>query len=140
MKSSRSSGGATRTRSPWCRGEGAPGFAGGCVPITGGVVVELSRMTQILQFDPELWRIRVQAGMRTAHLHRLARENGLRFPPDPGASEESQIGGNIATNAGGPHAYKHGTTGDYVTGLRAGNTSGTDRRDRRPAPQRRRRL
>ncbi len=41
------------------------------------------------------------------------------FPPDPGASEDSQIGGNIATNAGGPHAYKYGVTGDYVTGLTA---------------------
>lgn len=98
---------------------GGTGFAGGCVPISGGVVVELGRMGRVLQFDPHLWRIRVEAGLRTSHLQRLARENGLRFPPDPGAAEDSQIGGNIATNAGGPHAYKYGTTGDYVTGLRA---------------------
>ena len=52
-------------------------------------------------------------------MRRLARENGLLFPPDPGAAEQSQIGGNIATNAGGPHAFKYGVTGDWVTGLEA---------------------
>ena len=61
----------------------------------------------------------VEAGVRTSHIHRLARENGLCFPPDPGASEQSQIGGNVATNAGGPHAFKYGTTGSWVTGLEA---------------------
>ena len=90
---------------------GGTGFAGGAVPIGGGVVVDLSRMNRVLQFDPELWRIRVEAGAKTSHLRRLARESGLMFP-DPGAAEDSQIGGNIATNAGGPHAYKYGVTGD----------------------------
>jgi FAD/FMN-containing dehydrogenase len=52
-------------------------------------------------------------------VRRLARENGLLFPPDPGAAEQSQIGGNIATNAGGPHAFKYGVTGAWVTGLEA---------------------
>ncbi len=98
---------------------GGTGFAGGAVPINGGVVVDLSRMNRVLQFEPELWRIHVQAGITTANLRRLARESGLMFPPDPGAAEDSQIGGNIATNAGGPHAYKYGVTGDYVTGLTA---------------------
>src|SRR2546428_8639929 len=70
-------------------------------------------------FDPLLWRIHPEAGVRTATVRRLARENGLMFPPDPGAGEESQIGGNIATNAGGPHAFKYGVTGAWVTGLEA---------------------
>ena len=98
---------------------GGSGFAGGAVPVDGGVVVDLSRMNRVLSFEPELWRIQVEAGVKTSTVHRLARENGLMFPPDPGASEDSQIGGNIATNAGGPHAYKYGVTGDYVTGLTA---------------------
>jgi FAD/FMN-containing dehydrogenase len=59
----------------------------------------------------------VEAGVTTAAVRRLARENGLVFPPDPGAAEQSQIGGNIATNAGGPHAFKYGSTGAWVTGL-----------------------
>jgi len=52
-------------------------------------------------------------------VQRLARENGLLFAPDPGAAEQSQIGGNVATNAGGPHALKYGVTGAWVTGLEA---------------------
>ena len=98
---------------------GGTGLAGGAVPLDGGVVLALERMSAIREFDPHLWRISVEAGLRTADLHRLARENGLLFAPDPGASEQSQIGGNIATNAGGPHAYKYGTTRAWVSGIEA---------------------
>jgi glycolate oxidase subunit GlcD len=98
---------------------GGSGYAGGAVPIDGGVVVSLERLTRIRAFDPLLWRIHLEAGVRTGELRRLARENGLFFPPDPGAAEQSQIGGNIATNAGGPHAFKYGVTGHWVTGLEA---------------------
>ena len=59
-----------------------------------------------------------------------ARERAL-FPPDPGAAEQSQIGGNIATNAGGPHAFKYGTTGAWVSGLEA--VAGARRAGRRSA-------
>jgi FAD/FMN-containing dehydrogenase len=55
----------------------------------------------------------------TAEVRRRAREGGLLFPPDPGGAEQSQIGGNVATNAGGPHAYKYGVTGAWVTGVEA---------------------
>jgi FAD/FMN-containing dehydrogenase len=55
----------------------------------------------------------------TKRVQQLARESGLLFPPDPGAPEQSQIGGNIATNAGGPHAFKYGVTGRWVTGIEA---------------------
>jgi glycolate oxidase subunit GlcD len=96
---------------------GGTGFAGGAVPLDGGVVVGLERLAGIRAFEPLLWRICVEAGMTTATVRRLARENGLLFPPDPGAAEQSQIGGNIATNAGGPHTFKYGTTGSWVTGL-----------------------
>ena len=98
---------------------GGTGYAGGAVPLEGGVVMSLERLTAVRRFDPLLWRIHVEAGMRTAGVRRLARENGLFFPPDPGAAEQSQIGGNIATNAGGPHAFKYGVTGASVTGLEA---------------------
>ncbi len=98
---------------------GGSGFSGGAVPVEGGVVIDLSRMTAVRSFDPLLWRIEVEAGLRTSELRRRARESGLLFPPDPGAAEQSQIGGNIATNAGGPHAFKYGVTGRWVTGLEA---------------------
>jgi glycolate oxidase subunit GlcD len=111
----------------WCNEHAVPvtargggtGFAGGAVPLHGGVVLSLERMTRVREFEPLRWRICVEAGLRTAHVRRLARENGLLFPPDPGAGEQSQIGGNIATNAGGPHALKYGVTGAWVTGLEA---------------------
>ena len=87
------------------------------MPLDGGVVLSLERLDRVRSFDPLLWRIEVEAGLRTAELRRIAREGGLLFAPDPGAAEQSQIGGNIATNAGGPHAYKYGVTGAWVTGL-----------------------
>ena len=109
----------------WCYEHGVPvvprgggtGYAGGAVPLEGGVVLSLERLDRVRSFDPLLWRIEVEAGLRTAELRRIAREGGLLFAPDPGASEQSQIGGNIATNAGGPHAFKYGVTGTWVTGL-----------------------
>jgi glycolate oxidase subunit GlcD len=97
---------------------GGSGFAGGAAP-EGGIVCSLERMRAVRALQPEGWRMHAEAGLATAHVHRLARENGLWFPPDPGASEQSQLGGNIATNAGGPHAFKYGVTGDWVMGLEA---------------------
>ncbi len=96
---------------------GGTGFAGGSVAQDGGVVVDLGRLTRVREIDPGHWRMHVEAGLRTSEVRRLARENGLMFPPDPGAAEQSQIGGNIATNAGGPHAFKYGVTRAWVTGL-----------------------
>jgi len=100
---------------------GATGFSGGIVPVfTGpGIAIALSRVNRVRAFDPLLWRIEVEAGVTTATVQRLARENGLIFPPDPGAAEDSQIGGNLATNAGGPHAFKYGVTSHWVTGVEA---------------------
>jgi glycolate oxidase subunit GlcD len=98
---------------------GGTGFAGGAVPLEGGVLLSLERMNRVRSLEPAAWRMCVEAGLTTAHVRRLARENGLLFPPDPGAAELSQIGGNIATNAGGPHAFKYGVTGVWVSGLEA---------------------
>jgi len=95
---------------------GGTGYAGGAVP-DGGVLLTLERMNRVRAFDPLLWRMHVEAGVTTGDVRRLAREHGLLFPPDPGGAEQSQIGGNIATNAGGPHAFKYGVTGKWVTGL-----------------------
>jgi glycolate oxidase subunit GlcD len=96
---------------------GGTGYAAGAVPIDGGVVLSLERLDRVRSFDPLVWRLEVEAGMTTNNVRRVAREGGLLFAPDPGASEQSQIGGNVATNAGGPHAYKYGVTGAWVTGM-----------------------
>jgi len=98
---------------------GGTGLTGGAVPTEGGVVCSLERLRGVRELAPELWRIHPEAGVTTRHVQRLARENGLMFAPDPGAAEQSQIGGNVATNAGGPHALKYGVTGAWVTGLEA---------------------
>ena len=111
----------------WCDRRGVPvvprgggtGWAGGAVPLGSGVVIGLERLTTVRSVDPLQWRIEVEAGVTTATVQRLARENGLCFPPDPGAAETSQIGGNVATNAGGPHCFKYGVTGAWVTGVEA---------------------
>ncbi len=96
---------------------GGTGLTGGAAPVEGGVVCSLERLRQVREIDPPLWRMFPEAGVRTREVQRLAREHGLFFAPDPGAAEQSQIGGNVATNAGGPHAVKYGVTGSWVAGM-----------------------
>jgi FAD/FMN-containing dehydrogenase len=100
---------------------GCTGFSGGVVPVFDGpgIAIALDRVNRVRSFDPLLWRMEIEAGATTATVQRLARENGLIFPPDPGAAEQSQIGGNLATNAGGPHTFKYGVTSRWVTGVEA---------------------
>jgi glycolate oxidase subunit GlcD len=98
---------------------GGTGLVGGAVATQGGVVLSLERLRRVRELEPALWRMLPEAGVSTRDVQRLARENGLFFAPDPGAAEQSQIGGNVATNAGGPHALKYGVTGAWVAGLEA---------------------
>ena len=92
---------------------GGTGLAGGAVPVEGGIVIGFDRLNKVRQFDPLLWRMHVEAGVTTGSVQRLARESGLRFPPDPGAAELSQIGGNIACNAA---ARTRSSTASRATG------------------------
>ncbi|MEA2190708.1 MAG: glycolate oxidase [Solirubrobacteraceae bacterium] len=112
----------------WCYAHDVPivpvggrsGLAGGAAVLAGdAVAIALDRLSAVRSLDPGLWRMQAEAGVTTATVSRRARESGLYFPPDPGAAEQSQLGGTIATNAGGPHAFKYGVTGDWVTGLEA---------------------
>lgn len=103
---------------------GGTGLSGGAVP-AGGIVLSLARLNRVRSLDPQWWRVEVEAGVVTAELQRRVREVGLRFPPDPGAAESSQIGGNLATNAGGPHAFGHGVMRSWVLGLEAVLAPGT---------------
>ena len=97
---------------------GRSGLAGGAAVLDpGAVAIALDRLDAVRSFEPALWRMEAEAGVTTQTVARRARESGLYFPPDPGAPEQSQLGGMIATNAGGPHAFKYGVTGDWVTGL-----------------------
>jgi glycolate oxidase len=96
---------------------GGTGYSGGAVPIHGGIVVSLERLNQILEIDQENLLARVQPNVITADLHAAAERVGLMFPPDPASLQRSTIGGNIAECAGGPRAFKYGTTKRYVLGL-----------------------
>ena len=94
------------------RGAGT-GLSGGCTPIHGGVVIDLTKMNQILSFDLDNAIVRIQAGVLLNDLHTACTERGMMYPPDPG-EVYAAVGGNVATNAGGMRAVKYGTTRDYV--------------------------
>jgi FAD/FMN-containing dehydrogenase len=88
------------------------------------VVVSMDRMVRIDQFDPLARTVRCQAGVVTAALQQFAVEQGLYYPVDFASSGSSQIGGNIATNAGGIRVVRYGMTRDWVAGLTVVTGSG----------------
>jgi glycolate oxidase len=98
---------------------GASGLAGGTVPIGGGLVISTARLTEIVEIDRTNMTATVQAGVITADLQRAVEAVGLFYPPDPSSLQQSSVGGNVATNAGGPRCLKYGVTRDYVLGLTA---------------------
>lgn len=98
------------------RGAGV-GYVGGCVPVKGGIVLSVMRMNRILGLYPEDGVAIVQPGVITRDLQEAARARGWEYPPDPASLKECSIGGNIATNAGGPRCLKYGVTRSYVLGL-----------------------
>ena len=98
------------------RGAGI-GYVGGCVPVMGGIALSVMRMNRILGMHPEDGVAVVQPGVITRDLQEAARAVGWEYPPDPASLKECSIGGNIATNAGGPRCLKYGVTRSYVLGL-----------------------
>jgi glycolate oxidase len=98
------------------RGAGV-GYVGGCVPARGGIALSVMRMNRILGVHPEDGVAVVQPGVITRDLQQAARSVGWDYPPDPASLKECSIGGNIATNAGGPRCLKYGVTRAYVLGL-----------------------
>jgi len=100
------------------RGAGV-GYVGGCVPVRGGVALSLKQMDRIQEINDRDFVAVAQAGVTTQALQEAAEKKGLYYPPDPASRKESSIGGNIATNAGGPRCLKYGVTRDYVLGLEA---------------------
>jgi glycolate oxidase len=93
------------------------GYVGGCVPVQGGIVLSVARMNRILGIHPEDGVAIVQPGVITGDLQAAAHQAGWEYPPDPASLKDCSIGGNIATNAGGPRCLKYGVTRSYVLGL-----------------------
>jgi glycolate oxidase len=98
------------------RGAGT-GLCGGAVPVEGGIVISFARMNRILELDAGNRRARVQAGVINLDLSKHVASSGLFYAPDPSSQKISTIGGNIATNAGGPHCLSYGTTVNHVLAL-----------------------
>jgi len=96
---------------------GGQGLSGGAVPVMGGIVLSVERMNRILEIDHQNLMVTVEPGVITGDLHRAVEAEGFFYPPDPASVYQCTIGGNVATNAGGPRCLKYGVTGDYVLGL-----------------------
>lgn len=97
---------------------GRSGLSAGAVACKGEVVLSLDRINHIADFDPTDRTLRCGAGVVTARLQEFATEQGLFYPVDFASAGSSQVGGNIATNAGGIKVIRYGMTRDWVAGLR----------------------
>lgn len=97
---------------------GRTGLSGGATACNGELVVSFERMNRILDFDPIGASVTCQAGVITQTLQEYALEQGLYYPVDFAARGSSQIGGNIATNAGGIKVIRYGLTRNWVSGLK----------------------
>ena len=96
---------------------GRTGLSGGAVALNDEIVVSFDRMNQIHAFNPTDRIVSCQAGVITQKLQEYALERGLFYPVDFASSGSSQIGGNIATNAGGIKVIRYGLTRDWIAGL-----------------------
>jgi glycolate oxidase len=108
---------AAREKIPIIARGASSGLAGGTIPESGGLVINLARMDRIVEIDTANVCVVAQAGVVTLQLQQAVEAHGLFYPPDPASSRQSTIGGNVATNAGGPRCLKYGVTRDYVIGL-----------------------
>ena len=105
------------------RGSGT-GLCGGAVPTRGGVVITTTRMNRILAIDARNRRAVVEPGVINVALSAAARPYGLYYAPDPASQRISSIGGNVATNAGGPHCLAQGVTANHILAVQMALPSG----------------
>jgi glycolate oxidase len=98
---------------------GGTGYTGGAVPTQGGVLLSMERLNRIIEIDQTNLLAIVEPNVITGQLQREVERVGLFYPPDPASLDRSAIGGNVAECAGGPRAFKYGTTRRYVLGLEA---------------------
>jgi glycolate oxidase len=100
------------------RGAGTS-LAGGCLPVGGGVMIVLTRMKEILEINLRDRYAVVQPGVVNVWLTNALRGTGYHYAPDPSSQGACTIGGNVATNSGGPHTLKYGVTVNHVLGVEA---------------------
>jgi glycolate oxidase subunit GlcD len=100
------------------------GYVGGCVPMHGGIALSTERMKKILEINAQDFVAVIQPAVNTAEFQATVEKQKLFYPPDPASRANNSLGGNIATNAGGPRCLKYGVTRDYVLGLEVVLTNG----------------
>ncbi len=100
------------------RGAGTS-LAGGCLPVGGGVMIVLTRMKEILEISLRDRYAVVQPGVVNVWLTQALKGSGYHYAPDPSSQGACTIGGNVATNSGGPHTLKYGVTVNHVLGVEA---------------------
>lgn len=98
------------------RGAGTS-LAGGTLPVGGGVMITLTRMRRILEVNYRDRYAVVEPGLVNVHLTNHLKGSGYHYAPDPSSQGACTIGGNVATNSGGPHTLKYGVTVNHVLGL-----------------------
>jgi len=108
---------ASRKKIPVTARGGGFGYVGGCVPARGGIALSLMRMNRVKEISFVDGVAVVEPGVFTADLKAAVRAQKLFYPPDPASMKDCTIGGNVATNAGGPRCLKYGVTRNYVIGL-----------------------
>ncbi len=107
----------SKNKRPFVARGAATSLCGGPVPMLGGVVIGLARLTRIPKYEKEKREVLVEPGVVNLRLQNHVSPDGLFYPPDPGSQKACTIGGNVATNAGGPHCLKYGVTSQFVMGL-----------------------
>src|SRR5882762_9356391 len=100
------------------RGAGTS-LSGGCLPIGGGVMIVLTRMKRILEINLRDRYAVVEPGVVNVWLTNALKGTGYHYAPDPSSQGACTIGGNVATNSGGPHTLKYGVTVNHVLGVEA---------------------
>ncbi len=100
------------------RGAGT-GMTGSSVPATNSIVISFEKMRKLLDVDTKNMTVTVEPGIINGKLQKELEYLGFFYPPDPASLNNCTIGGNVATNAGGPRAIKYGVTRDYVMGIEA---------------------
>jgi glycolate oxidase len=100
------------------RGAGTS-LSGGCLPVGGGVMIVLTRMKEILEINLRDRYAVVQPGVVNVWLTQALKGTGYHYAPDPSSQGACTIGGNVATNSGGPHTLKYGVTVNHVLGVEA---------------------
>ena len=98
------------------RGAGTS-LSGGCLPVGGGVMIALTRMKRILEVNLRDRYAVVEPGLVNVHLTQRLKGTGYHYAPDPSSQGACTIGGNVATNSGGPHTLKYGVTVNHVLGV-----------------------